>query len=250
MRSEKSVEPLIVIPARFESARLPGKPLIPLNGVPMIIRTWRQAVKAVGADRVLVATEHERIAEVCRQYEARVVMTSSTCLTGTDRVAEVARSIPASCYVNVQGDEPAFNPEDIVRLVDAAERDPAAVINGYCSVSDEDQFRSPTIPKVVIRPDGRLLYMSRAAIPTDKSLGFRGARRQVCAYAFPPSALEAFSARATKTPLESVEDIEILRFLELGFEVRMIEMSNQSVSVDVPEDVAHAEARLSSLGLA
>jgi 3-deoxy-manno-octulosonate cytidylyltransferase (CMP-KDO synthetase) len=238
---------VVVIPARYQSSRLPGKPLVELCGVPMIIRTWRQCLKAVPAEQVYVATDDDRIDEVCRRYGAQVVRTSSDCLTGTDRVAELARQIPADMYVNVQGDEPVFNPDDLRALIAQAERNPQDIINGYCPISTEEMFRSPTTPKVVMRPDGRLLYMSRGAIPTTKQLGFATAWRQVCAYAFPPAALEAFAGQTRKTPLEQLEDIEILRFLELGFEVRMIPMSDCSVAVDTPDDVARAEDAIRAL---
>jgi 3-deoxy-manno-octulosonate cytidylyltransferase (CMP-KDO synthetase) len=241
---------IVVIPARYESSRLPGKPLVELCGVPMIVRTSRQCLKAVSPENLYVATDDERIAAVCEREGIRVVYTSSYCLTGTDRVAEVARSVPADVYINVQGDEPVFNPDDLRSLIDAAHRHPDDVINGYCEIGGEEMFRSPATPKAVIRPDGRLLYMSRAAIPTTKSLGFQQSWRQVCAYAFPAQALSAFESSPGKTALEQIEDIEILRFLELGYEVRMIPMSDMSVAVDNPEDVERAEAVIRSLGLA
>jgi 3-deoxy-manno-octulosonate cytidylyltransferase (CMP-KDO synthetase) len=215
----------------------------------MIIRTYRQCLKAVARERIVIATDDERIARVCRGVDARVVMTSPACLTGTDRVAEVARIIPADMYVNVQGDEPVFDPDDIKALIAAADGGRDHVINGYCAISDVARFRSGSTPKVVIRPDGRLLYMSRGPIPTSKVGRFIRAWRQVCAYAFSPDALEAFSASGYKTPLEEIEDIEILRFLELGWDVRMIEMGQSSIAVDTPEDVERAEAAIRRLGL-
>jgi len=110
-------------------------------------------------------------------------------------------------------------------------------------------FRNVNTPKVVMRPDGRLLYMSRAPLPTNKKHGFVKAWRQICAYAFPRHALEAFALSTTKTELEDIEDIEILRFLELGMEIRMVPMSDTSVAVDSYEDVERAEAAIRSLGL-
>ena len=243
------MKPLVVIPARYESSRLPGKPLVQLCGVPMVVRTWRQCVKVVDPSRVVVATDDERIESVCAEYGITTLRTSSSCLTGTDRVSEVSDLMEASTYINVQGDEPVFNPSDLVQLIRAAQQYPEDVLNGWCEIHSEDQFRSPTVPKVVIRPDGRLLYMSRSAIPTGKDLAFHGAKRQVCAYAFPKAALKAFSKSTGKTPLEKIEDIEILRFLELGVEVRMLPMSCQSVAVDVPEDIERAEDKIRALGL-
>jgi len=239
----------IIIPARHQSSRLPGKPLVNLLGVPMVVRTYRQCLKAAPANHIFVATDNGIIKSVCEQHKINVLMTSSDCLTGTDRVAEAACQVDADTYINVQGDEPVFNPDDITALVRQSEENPEMVINGYCRISDEAQFRSPNTPKVVLRPDGRLLYMSRAAIPTDKSHGLKTAYRQVCAYAFPKAALLAFSSQAVKTPLEKIEDIEILRFLELGWEVKMIPMSSHSVAVDCPEDIEKAEAAIKNLEL-
>jgi 3-deoxy-manno-octulosonate cytidylyltransferase (CMP-KDO synthetase) len=244
------MQPLVVIPARFESSRLPGKPLVPLCGVPMIVRTWLQCAKAIDADRIVVATDDARIESVCAENGITALRTSAHCLTGTDRVAEVATRIKASTYINVQGDEPVFNPADLKELIDAAARHPGEVLNGMCVITKEEEFRSTTVPKVVARPDGRLLYMSRASIPTGKDLRFSSASRQVCAYAFPAKALRDFTTVPAKTPLEQVEDIEILRFLELGYEVRMLPMSDQSIAVDVPADIPRAESRIRELGLA
>jgi 3-deoxy-manno-octulosonate cytidylyltransferase (CMP-KDO synthetase) len=169
-------------------------------------------------------------------------------LTGTDRVAEVAQQIDADTYINVQGDEPVFNPDDLTALINVATKHPEDVINGYCSIKDEELFRSSSVPKVVMRPDGRLLYMSRAPIPTTKRFGYEKAWRQVCAYAFPKSALQAFASTTSKTELEMIEDIEILRFLELGWDVQMVPMSDMSVAVDDPKDIMRAEAAIRSLG--
>lgn len=212
--------------------------------------TYRQCIKVVPAELVYVATDNDDIKAVCEKYGIQVVMTSISCLTGTDRVAEVAQQIEADTYINVQGDEPVFNPNDLTELINAVEKNPKDVINGYCSIKDEVMFRSSSVPKVVMRPDGRLLYMSRAPIPTNKGLAFVKSWRQVCAYAFPKKALEAFSARASKTELEAVEDIEILRFLELGWDIRMVPMSDLSVAVDNPENIIRAEAAIRSLGYA
>lgn len=239
----------IIIPARYESSRLPGKPLIDLDGIPMLVRTYRQCAKACPAEKIYVATDDPRIKAVCDAYGIQSLRTSSDCLTGTDRVAECAKKLDYDIFINVQGDEPVFNPDDISRLIDAIYQYPGEVLNGVCEIHDESQFRSTSTPKAVMRNDGRLLYMSRAAIPTSKKNEFTKAWRQVCAYAFPRAALEAFIAQPAKTPLELIEDIEILRFLELGFEVRMITLSEDSIAVDVPEDVPKVVAAIKERGL-
>jgi 3-deoxy-manno-octulosonate cytidylyltransferase (CMP-KDO synthetase) len=235
---------IVVIPARYRSSRLPGKPLIDIMGESVVRRTYLQCIKAIAPELVYIATDDERIRAHCEATGMQVVMTSPDCATGTDRVAEVARAIPADLYINVQGDEPLFNPEDLGVIIEAAARYPGEILNGYCAIDDEALYRSPTIPKVVLRPDGRLLYMSRTGIPATKSFSFVRGSRQICIYAFPPDALQAFSAAPGKTPLEQLEDIEIIRFLELGFDVRMVPMSAESIAVDTPEDVERVLAVL------
>jgi 3-deoxy-manno-octulosonate cytidylyltransferase (CMP-KDO synthetase) len=175
----------------------------------------------------------------------QVVMTSKNCLTGTDRVAEVAEQIEADYYINVQGDEPLMNPQDILDTEVAIQKYSGEVINGYANVSDEYHYKSLSIPKLVFRPDGRLLYMSRSPIPGNKTGDFEASWRQICVYAYPKSALRDFVAHGVKTPLEAMEDLEILRFLELGYDVRMIPLSSDSIAVDVPEDVERVKLKLS-----
>jgi 3-deoxy-manno-octulosonate cytidylyltransferase (CMP-KDO synthetase) len=238
---------IVVIPARMASSRLPGKPLIDINGLSLIRRTYLQTIKAVDPGLVYVATDHKDIVAHCNQLGMQVVLTSPDCLTGTDRVAEVAAAIDAEYYINVQGDEPLMNPDDILRTIDAINSFPGDVINGYASVKEGDLYLSLTIPKVVFRPDGRLLYMSRSPIPGNKTGKFIKSWRQVCVYAFPKNALMQFAELKNKTPLEGMEDLEILRFLEMGYEVRMIELSQDSIAVDTPEDVEKVIAVLNKM---
>lgn len=239
---------IIVIPARMQSSRLPGKPLIDIMGQSLIQRTYNQCVKAFPRNRIYVATDDIQISKHCKQLDIQVVMTSKNCLTGTDRVAEVAEKIEADYYINVQGDEPLMNPKDILDTETAINKHKGAVINGYAEIKEEDLFRSLSIPKLVFRPDGRLLYMSRHPIPGNKSNIFMKSWRQVCVYAYPKSALKDFVEYGMKTPLEAMEDLEILRFLELGYEVRMIPLSDDSIAVDIPEDIERVEQKLKENG--
>jgi len=237
---------IIVIPARMQSSRLPGKPLIDIAGKTLIQRTYERCIMAVPKEQIYVATDNVEIFKHCKQRNMQVVMTSENCLTGTDRVAEVAEQIEADYYINVQGDEPLMNPQDILDTIKAAEKYTGEIINGYAPIKEED-YKSLTVPKVVIRPDGRLLYMSRSPIPGNKNGSFQKAWRQVCVYAFPKIALQTFIKEGEKTPLEAQEDIEILRFLELGYEVRMIPLSVDSIAVDVPEDVERVKQKLKEI---
>ncbi len=240
---------IVVIPARYKSSRLEGKPLIDLNGIPMIIRTYRQCLKAVPSNLIYVATDHDLVKKTCSKEGVQVVMTSSNCLTGTDRVAEVSEKIHAETYVNVQGDEPLFNPDDLKLLLKEIKKYPNDIITGYCEIDNELMHKDIHVPKVVIRPDGRLLYASRAPIPSNKLNTFQKGWRQVCAYAFPKAVLKIFSSVKKKTELEKIEDIEYLRFLELGLEVRTLRMSKKSLAVDTPEDVILAKKMIAKLNL-
>ncbi len=234
----------IIIPARYQSTRLPGKPLVSIGGKPMIVRTWEQCVQASPPETVYVATDDQRVEQACREHGIQVLMTSDSCLTGTDRVAECAGQLDSDIFINVQGDEPLFSPGDIKALIQAAQEQPETVINGYCPLNSEEPYNSRQVPKVVFDQKERLLYMSRGPIPSSKKGAFQAGWRQICAYSFPRRALEAFSERGEKTPLEALEDIEILRFLEMGIPVQMIPMSDVSIPVDHPEDVKKVEQRL------
>ncbi len=238
---------IIVIPARLASTRLPEKPLVQIEGKSLLQRTYEQCLLAVPNDKIFIATDAEKIANHCTALGMNVIMTSDQCLTGTDRVAEVAQKIEADYYINVQGDEPLINPDDIYKTIQALEDYPNEIINGYTSIDTEEDYRSLSIPKVVFKPNGALLYMSRTGIPGNKKDVFVKAWRQVCIYAFPKKALEVFTSVTTKTPLEEQEDIEILRFLELNHQVRMIAMSNESIAVDTPQDIVKVVNRLNQI---
>jgi len=235
---------IVVIPARMTSSRLPGKPLVDILGKSLIQRTYEQCLKAIPASRIYVATEDKTIYTHCKERNIQVLMTSKNCLTGTDRVAEVAQQIDADYYINVQGDEPLINPRDIIEVEKSINTYEGEIINGFAPIVNEELYRSLTIPKVVCRPDGRLLYMSRSPIPGNKKNEFMKSWKQVCVYAFPKKALFEFSSLRYKTELEEIEDLEILRFLEMGYEVRMIPLSKDSIAVDTPEDVLKVVSKL------
>ena len=228
---------LLIIPARYNSKRLPGKPLIDLKGVPMLIRTYNQCKKAVHKSEILVATDHKKIFKLCKNNNINVIMTSKKCLTGTDRIAEVARKIKKKIYINVQGDEPICNPNDIKKIIRYAKKYPNIVINGFTEIKDINTFNSPHVPKVVFKKNGDLIFMSRAPIPSNKKKTFIKAWRQVCIYSFPYKSLKVFSKFKKKTPLEKIEDLELNRFIEIGHKVKMIKLSNKSIAVDTKKDL-------------
>ena len=189
---------LLIIPARYFSKRLPGKPLLDIKGIPMIIRTVNQCLKAVPRSKILIATDDKRIQKICENQNIKTLMTSKKCLTGTDRIAEVAKKIKKDFYINVQGDEPICNPEDIKKIVKYARRFPNQVVNGYTDIKEKKLFLSPSIPKAVFDNKKNLLYMSRSPIPSNKKKKFVKAWRQVCIYSFPYKSLKIFTSAKKK----------------------------------------------------
>ena len=234
MSHEKSFA--VVIPARYESSRFPGKPLVDLCGKPMIQHVWERCCQAVGSTLVYVATDDERIQRAVHDFGGQVVMTSSECLTGTDRLAEANLQLDCDFIVNVQGDEPLINPEDINIVIEAFLRT-GNVTNAMCPITSEQEFRSLTVPKVTYSQSRKLLYMSRAGIPLTKSGDFKFGYKQVCIYAFSKEQLAFFYNKKVKALHEEIEDIEILRFLESDYFVDMVEVSVGSLAVDVYDDV-------------
>ena len=227
----------VVIPARFQSSRFPGKPTADINGKPMIRHVYERCVAAVGGDRVYVATDDMNIKKVVESFSGRVIMTSSACLTGTDRLAETNEVLNLDFLVNVQGDEPMIDPSSIESVFSAMTKDVSQILNCYCDIS-RDEINMPTVPKVVISESGRLLYMSRGGCPFDKA-GVPMARyKQICIYGFSRTHLAVFKDRSRKTRNEDVEDIEILRFLDLDYSVQMLKVAAGGVAVDTPQDLA------------
>ena len=240
---------VIVIPARYKSNRFPGKSLVNLLGKPMILWVSELSAKAVGKENVYIATDDERISKVVTTAGFNVIMTSEQCSTGTDRLAETAKKIKADIYINVQGDEPLVNPKDIIKIIKAKELHYHEIINGYCPISSDEDPNNVNIPKVIFTEDNSLVYMSRQAIPgfKDKSKAPSQYYKQVCIYAFTADELKSYAEYGRKSALEASEDIEIIRFLEWGKKIRMVETSLGSLAVDIPEDVDKVEQGLREL---
>ena len=187
---------LVTIPARLKSTRLPNKPLIKIKGKEILLRTYERCIAAVkDSKKIIVATDHEKVYNFCIQNNIQVLMTSESCLTGTDRICEVVKKIPADIYINVQGDEPILDPNDLKKVISSASKDPDKIYNGYAEIKSQENYFSPNIPKVIFNPRTKfLMYMSRAAIPSNKTFDFVKAWKQVCIYAYPKNALKAFSS--------------------------------------------------------
>jgi 3-deoxy-manno-octulosonate cytidylyltransferase (CMP-KDO synthetase) len=237
-----------VIPARFASTRLPGKPLVSIGGKSMIERVWSRVRQAASVSDVLVATEDERIRAAVEAFGGKAVITRSDHRSGTERIAEVAAARKeAGIFVNVQGDEPLVEPAAIDELVDAIQSDDEVhVATLAVPIIHQPDIMDPNICKVVLDFDGNALYFSRAPIPWVRDRGGTVHARHLKhlgLYAFRREALLDF-ATFPQGDLERVEQLEQLRWLENGYRIRVAETEHDSVSVDVPEDVARVEALL------
>jgi 3-deoxy-manno-octulosonate cytidylyltransferase (CMP-KDO synthetase) len=233
---------IAVIPARYASVRFPGKPLAPLAGRPMVLHVLEAVRGAKRVDRVLVATDDARIADCVRGAGGEAMLTSATAASGTDRVAEVARRVPADVYVNVQGDEPLMPAENVDRTVATLLEAPTRSLATLAYPVDPEGARDPNTVKVAVARDGRALYFSRSPIPFFRQ-GLPAYRKHLGIYAYRATAL-AEVAGLPPSPLERAESLEQLRWLEAGHTVWVGEAAGDSVGVDTPADLAHAERRL------
>ena len=246
-----------IIPARFASTRLPGKPLSDIHGKPMIQHVYERAARARCLDLVLVATDDQRIASAVRAFGGEVVMSSPRHASGTDRLAEVVGGTDATIVVNVQGDEPLLDPNGIDAAV-AAIRDHPEVPMATLSLPlrDAREMMSPAVVKVVVDAEGDALYFSRSPIPHLRTDGgpieaaraavARGiARKHVGLYVYWREALLRF-ASLPPSPLEQAEGLEQLRALHPGMRIRVASLpaSAEAVAVDTPEDLERVRALL------
>lgn len=232
-----------VIPARYKSSRFEGKPLADICGKTMIERVYRQATKVELFDSVYVATDDERIYDTCCGRNVNCVMTQSSHKTGTDRIGEVAENIDADLYVNIQGDEPLIEPQTIQAAIMPFLEDKDGLIkvtNLMTRIVDPVDLVNFTVPKVIASAEGRGVYLTRSAAPFPKGKIDVNFYKQVCVYGFTPDALRFFcdfGRRYGKGKIESIEDIEILRFIENGWFVKYIEVESESIAVDTPNDL-------------
>ena len=237
---------IVVIPARFGSRRLPGKPLKKILGIPMIIRTSMQCLKVVKRSQLIVATDDKRIQRCCKKYSINSILTSKNCKTGTDRVAEVAKKIKVKNYINVQGDEPIFNPIDLKNMIKQAKKNRNKILLGYTKIENKINIGNKNIPKVVFDKNENLLYASRNPIPFVNLNKSCKSWRQVLVYSFPRVEVLKFYNMRKKTFLEEKEAIEILRFLEIGSQVKLVKMTNKSYPVDTMKDLHKVERFLNN----
>ena len=244
-----------IIPARFGSTRLPGKPLAQIGGRPMIQHVYQSAAKAKVLDRVIVATDDRRIEAAVRKFGGEVIMTSPDHASGTDRLAEVARKIKADLLVNVQADLPFISARTITRAVQPLRRDRNIPMGTVCTaIYDESEWRNPNIVKVLTDKARLALFFTRAPIPfrrndaidpsgkkiTGSSRRRLWGYRHLGLYVYRREFLLKF-ARLRPTSLEQIESLEQLRALENGHRIYVAQVDERSVEVDTPADLLRAE---------
>jgi len=241
-----------VIPARYASTRFPGKPLAAIAGKPLVQHVVERCRAAKFINDVIVATDDARIATVAERF-ARVVMTSSSHPSGTDRVAEVVKQVPCDAAINVQGDEPLIDPAVIDAVAKALSN--AAISTAAAPLKDASEYDNPNVVKVVVNLVDRALYFSRRTIPYLREAANSPVGQQLAAFAFlkhigiygyRQEALMRLVALPV-SPLEKAEQLEQLRALENGIEIAVVRVNYEGVAVDAPEDVRKVEARLSEL---
>ena len=229
----------VVIPARLNSTRLPGKVLLDIAGKPMLQHVWERAMSS-GADQVVIATDSNRVANAAGSFGANVCMTREDCRSGTDRVAEVCSKLSwdnTMPVVNVQGDAPLIPPASIRRVARLLHRNPHASLATLCvSIKSAEEFSDRNVVKVVFDSTGRAMYFSRAGIPAsghgqNHDIVWRGAWRHLGLYAYRPDALN-FLSQASPCALEETERLEQLRAMWLGMTI-MIEADEEAHGPDV-----------------
>lgn len=234
---------IAIIPARYSSTRLPGKPLLDIGGLPMFVRVWKNISSASNLDKTIVATDDDRIAKVAEEYEVPYVMTSPDLQSGTDRLYAATELIDEEydLIVNVQGDEPFLLGEDIELLLNNFNCNKYDVATFIQKINSSEDLSNPNIVKVAINEKGKAVYFSRSPIPylrdypIESWLQQRDYWRHIGVYAYSYNALKSF-AELPPSDLEKTEKLEQLRLLEKGFAYKCIELERELIGIDTPED--------------
>ncbi|MBI4436384.1 MAG: 3-deoxy-manno-octulosonate cytidylyltransferase [Candidatus Omnitrophica bacterium] len=238
-----------VIPARYQSTRFEGKPLADIHGRPMIYYVYRSAKRATGIQDVFVATDDERIREAVVKFGGKVVMTSPEHKTGTDRIAEAVSNLDVDIVINVQGDEPLVHPEMLEQAMRPLLENPKILVTTLISpIENPADFIDTTVVKTAADCEGNVLFFSRSPIPYPKTRQFYIAYKQVGLYAFRKKFLLEFAAMPP-TPLELIEGVELLRAVENGINVRVVETRHKTISVDTLSDLFEVRKVVESEGV-
>ncbi|OCL25607.1 3-deoxy-manno-octulosonate cytidylyltransferase [Orenia metallireducens] len=228
---------IAIIPARYSSTRLPGKPLKDICGKSMIQRVYEQVKLSTTLDKVIVATDDSRIYDTVKAFGGEVVMTSAEHKTGTDRLAEVAKELSSEIIVNVQGDEPLINPAMIDQAVRPLLEDTSIKMGTLKQrITSQEELESPHVVKVVTDKDDFALYFSRAMIPYPRTDIDNTYYKHIGLYVYRRGFLLDY-AKMKATPLEQKESLEQLRVLENGYKIKVVETKHQAIGVDTEEDL-------------
>ena len=229
-----------IIPSRYASTRLPGKPLRMIAGQTLIHRVYNRAILAKSPDIVVVATDHRDIAEEVENFGGRVVMTAVNHPTGTDRLAEVAEQLADyDIIVNVQGDEPFIDPDVIDRLAKMLTEHESLDMVTAAAPLKKEEYQDASAVKVVVNQKGEALYFSRALIPYPREDFAMPPLKHIGVYAYRRSFLLTY-AKTEQTPLEKTESLEQLRALETGHKIGVIRIETEDIGIDTEEDLKKA----------
>jgi len=232
-----------IIPARYGSTRFPGKPLALILGKTLIERTYIQAKKCSLLDAVVIATDDQRIFDCAKGFGADVVMTSPSCLNGTERLWDAVKNnselLSADIYVNIQGDEPTVEPETIAALVRALKENPNECMATLVTrLTDPEKIASPSICKCVFNTAGHALYFSRSPIPFQMTSS--NVYKHIGLYAYRSDFLKTY-VTLQNTPLQIAEDLEQLKVLEHGYKIIVSEVGSDALDVNTQEDIQKVE---------
>jgi len=218
-----------LIPARWHSTRFEGKPLAPINGIPMIKRVYDRACCCNNIDTVVVLTDDERINEYCAKNEMRCIVIEDDCATGTDRCAKALELLDGDIFVNIQGDEPLINPDAIDKLVSNFPM--SAIVNAYIKINHDYKSIDKNVVKVAFDKHQHATHFSRLPISEYQQMGL---------YAFTRDMLSIFST-LPRGEFEEREHVEMFRYVENGYKLKMVEVDDEGLSVDTPEDLKRVE---------
>ena len=222
-----------LIPARWGSTRFEGKPLVDISGIPMIRRVYDRACMAKSLDTVVVLTDNERISSYCSKHEIRCIVIEDDCKTGTDRCAKALKLLDGDVFVNVQGDEPLINPDAIDKLVESYSPK-IGVANAYVRIDQDYKYSDSNVVKVAFNKNKHATHFSRLPISEYQQMGL---------YAFSRDMLSIFPT-LDRGEFERQENVEMFRYVEHGFTVKMVEVDDDGLSVDTPNDVRIVELKL------
>lgn len=235
----------VIIPARYGSSRLQGKPLIEVGGKPIIQWVFEKAVQANLADRVIIATDNERIYETALMFGAEAEMTLESHNSGSDRIAEVVERHPEIAYiVNLQGDEPMIDPENIDKVIRLVKDDDTADVSTLVTeIKDMKEVENPNLVKCVFDNRNYALYFSRSKIPFERNAGHAKFYGHIGIYGYKRDALFAMT-QANQTSLELTESLEQLRVLQMGMRIKVDFVENKPIGIDTIEDLNNFKAKV------